>query len=105
MLGLVESTERGFEFVEFTDQSGVVCSLQQSSLATNEADEITSTTGGNAIWLGRNEADPKVLVKGEGWKSVEMSEGYIANTRMHLTRRQVEGLIEHLQSWLDTGSF
>lgn len=105
MLGLVESTERGFEFVEFTDQSGVVCSLQQSSLATNEVDEITSATGGNAIWLGCDDANPRVLIKGEGWKPVDMPEGYIADTRMHLTRRQVEGLIEHLQSWLETGSF
>jgi hypothetical protein len=27
------------------------------------------------------------------------------NTRAHLDRRQVKALIDHLQSWLETGSF
>jgi hypothetical protein len=26
-------------------------------------------------------------------------------TRMHLNREQVAGLIQHLQTWLDTGVF
>lgn len=94
MLGLIESTERGFERLEFVDHYGAACSLQQSSLATEDA-----------IWLGCDDADPKVLIPGEGWKPVTMPDGYIANTRMHLTRPQVEGLIFHLQSWLETGSF
>lgn len=96
MLGLVENTERGFERLEFTDRYGVKCSLQQSSLATEEA-----------IWLGCNEANPQVFVpNGEpSWRPVPMPDEYVADTRMHLTREQVEGLMFHLQSWLDTGSF
>lgn len=94
MLSAVENTQRGFEIVEFTDRYGAACSLQQSSLADEPA-----------IWLGCANADPKVLIPGNGWQPVPMPEGYIANTRMHLTGPMVEGLIEHLQSWLDTGSF
>lgn len=96
MLGLVENTERGFERLEFTDRYGVKCSLQQSSLATEDA-----------IWLGCNEANPQVFVPNgnPSWRPVPMPDEYIADTRMHLTREQVEGLMFHLQSWLDTGSF
>ena len=39
----VEKTERGFSIVEFIDLYGKQCSLQESSLATDDA-----------IWLGRN---------------------------------------------------
>lgn len=87
-------TNRGFQVVEFADFNGVKCSLQQSSLATEDA-----------LWLGCNDADPKVLVKGQGWQSVEMPEGYTANTRMHLSRKQVKKLIGYLEQWHDTGGF
>lgn len=96
MLSAVEETGRGFEIVKFTDRYGAECSLQQSSLASEAA-----------IWLGCDDADPKMFIPNgnPSWRSIPMPEGYIANTRMHLTRPQVEALIEHLQSWLDTGSF
>ena len=85
-------TARGFSRFEFSDRNQVSCSLQQSSLATE-----------SAIWLGCNAADPQVLVPGEGWKPVPMPEGYIANTRMHLTQDQVKALLPHLQRFAETG--
>ncbi len=88
----VKHTERGFAIVNFIDDNGVSCSLQKSS-----------STMKDKIWLGCNDAEPKVLIHGEGWKSVEMPEGYIANTRMHLTRKQVALLLPHLERFVDTG--
>lgn len=88
----VEHTPRGFGRIEFTDRYGVECSLQKSSLATEDA-----------IWLGCNEANPQTLIPGEGWKPVPMPEEYIANTRMHLTRKQVSELLPHLQKFVETG--
>jgi hypothetical protein len=93
-LGKVGKTERGFEIVEFKDLYGAECSLQMSSLADK-----------SAVWLGCDDADPKVMVPGSGWKPVEMPNGYIANTRMHLDTKMVQAIIKHLQSWLETETF
>ena len=90
----INKTNRGFERIEFTDRYGVPCSLQQSSLATEDA-----------IWLGCNDASPRHLVPGQGWQPVLMPDSYVANTRMHLTREQVAELVPLLQRWLDTGTF
>lgn len=88
----ISRTNRGFARIEFMDQYGVKCSMQKSSLAT-----------GNCIWLGCNDADPKVLVPGNGWQPVPMPSQYIANTRMHLNRQQVAKLLPHLIAFVDTG--
>ena len=85
-------TSRGFAFYDFEDRYGAKCSIQESSLATEEA-----------IWLGCDDADPKVLVPGKGWQPVNMPEGYIANTRMHLTVDQVAELLPILQRFVNTG--
>ncbi|TCU34086.1 hypothetical protein [Rhizobium azibense] len=89
----IEFTNRGFGRIEFTDRNGVECSLQESSLANEEA-----------IWLGCNKANPQVLVPGQSWQPVEMPEGYVANTRMHLTRDMVRELLPHLQRFVDEGT-
>lgn len=91
-LGAVERTDRGFELIQFKDSYGVDCTLQQSSIATEFR-----------IWLGCDDANPRVLVPGAGWKGLKMPPDYLADTRMHLTQDQVEALIVHLQHWLKTG--
>ena len=106
----VQHTSRGFEFIEFKDLSGNPCSLQQSSFAGCQ------DPGTSAIWVGCDSADPKVLASkaGEfgietqettGWVSYPIPEDVLLTTRMHLDRKQVEGLIEVLQRWLQKGSF
>ena len=85
-------TQRGFRKFEFVDRYGAECSLQMSSLAEEAA-----------IWLGCNDADPKVLVPGEGWQKVEMPPDYVANTRMHLTQKMVKQLLPALQKFAETG--
>lgn len=84
-------TDRGFARIEFTDRYGVACSLQQSSLATEDA-----------IWLGCNEPNPRRLVPGQGWQPVSLPEGTLCDTRMHLTRDHVAQLVTVLQQWLDS---
>lgn len=87
-------TARGFERIDFRDQYGIECSLQQSSLASPPC-----------VWLGCNDADPRVLLPGKGWTQIEMPSGYIADTRMHLNRKQVKALVARLNRWLEAGTF
>jgi hypothetical protein len=91
-MNIEATTSRGFAIISFTDQYGVECSLQKSSLATDDC-----------VWFGCNDANPKVLVHGEGWKPVEMPSQYIANTRMHLNREMVKELLPFLNHFVETG--
>ena len=88
----VELTNRGFQIIRFTDEYDVKCSLQKSSLATDDC-----------IWLGCDEANPRVLVQDKGWQSIKMPEEYLADTRMHLTRNQVAELLPYLNHFVETG--
>ena len=94
----MDKTERGFTRTDFIDMYDVPCSLQQSSLATE-----------NALWLGVNDADPKIMackVNGgipDGWAKYPVPEDVHFTTRMHLSEEMVAALIDKLQNWLDTG--
>ena len=88
----LEQTNRGFALVKFKDRNGVECSLQKSSIATEDC-----------IWLGCNDANPQTLIPGIGWQPVQMPREYIANTRMHLTRDQVSQLLPYLQEFILSG--
>ena len=87
-----EKTNRGFEIIKFRDYNDEHCSLQQSSLATEEA-----------IWLGVDKPVPQILTSGE-WKKVPLPIGTILNGRMHLTREQVEKLLPHLKRFVKNGT-
>lgn len=87
-----EITQRGFNLIRFKDAQGADCSLQKSSSAQE-----------SKIWLGTDDADPKVLVKHEGWCSVQMPSDVLYNTRMHLTREQVADLLPYLTNFVETG--
>jgi hypothetical protein len=109
-LGAVELTARGLEVVKFTDCYGATCSLQASSLAHYEK------PGTSAVWLGCEDAAPKVMASQAkavgvttqetcGWVPYPIPEEVQLTTRMHLTREQVASLISHLQNWLGSDSF
>lgn len=85
-------TQRGFAIIKFKDRYDVPCSLQASSLATEAA-----------IWFGCDDANPRALSPGNGWKAVEMPAEYAADTRMHLTQDQVAALLPTLQHFVETG--
>lgn len=96
--------------IRFKDRYGCPCSLQISSLADYEQPGIS------AVWLGTDDAAPKVLhgdarrlgVETDatcGWVPYPIPEEVSLTTRMHLDRKQVAALINHLQKWLDEGKF
>jgi hypothetical protein len=81
----IKFTQRGFSLAEFTDRYGQKCSIQKSSLATEDA-----------IWLGIANTGPHI--KGPGG---EMNEDICA--RMHLTVKQVKTLLPLLNKFVETG--
>ena len=100
-LGKKTKTCRGFELVEFKDDYGAECSLQQSS-------------AGIRIWLGVDDPDPKVLAtqatsfgvkttETTGWVPYPIPKEVLLTTRMHLNLRQTKALIRRLQRWVDEG--
>lgn len=94
----IEFTERGFAFITFDDFNGVECTLQKSSIATEDC-----------IWFGAREIGLKRFVPlGGGWKDVELENDphgvtHVANNRMHLSREQVAALLPVLQRFVETG--
>lgn len=98
-----EVTSRGFAIGEFEDLYGEKCSIQKSSLATDDA-----------IWLGIDDAKPMIMAKDAmalglnpetnvGWVPYEIPDQVFLTTRMHLNREQVAALIPILQKFVDTG--
>lgn len=93
----IEKTARGFDYKNFKDSKGVDCSIQLSSIATEEA-----------IWFGCDDADPQVFYPytENPWRKLEKPQGaqdWVFNTRMHLTREQVADLLPTLQHFVNTG--
>lgn len=85
-------TNRGFGKYKFLDRYNIECSLQKSSIATEDC-----------IWLGCEDADPKVCVPGKGWVNIYLPEDTCINTRMHLTQEQVKKLLPILTKFVETG--
>ncbi len=99
----ITKTERGFALGLFTDLYGTKCSIQKSSLATDDA-----------IWLGVDNPEPKIMAKRAaslgivtdltcGWVPYPIPEEVLLSTRMHLNKEQVTELIKTLQHFVDTG--
>ncbi len=91
-----DTTNRGFALYEFTDSKNTPCSIQKSSSAMEDK-----------IWLGANEIGLKRFEANIGWSDVELvntiSNHYVANNRMELTREQVAEMLPILQKFVDTG--
>ena len=100
----ITTTGRGFAIAKFTDRYGAACSLQKSSLATEDA-----------VWFGVDDAEPKVMAseapalgidtRGQttGWVDYPVPPNVLLSTRMHLTREQVAELLPILQRFVETG--
>ena len=89
---LERANPRGFKGFVFIDRNNEKCSLQESSLATNDA-----------IWLGLDQVIPKILIKGKGWQNVPLPDGTLIAGRMHLTQAQVQTLLPALQYFAERG--
>lgn len=96
-------TNRGFELGKFVDRRGSNCSIQKSSVATE-----------NCIWLGVDDANPQIMAfdairlgipanQNSGWIKYEIPKEVLLSTRMHLSQEQVRDLIPILQRFVDTG--
>jgi hypothetical protein len=91
------STDRGFKKLEFADFYKSKCSIQESSLATDDA-----------IWFGIDDPEPVIMASqtqqgGTGFVPYQIPDDVILKTRMHLTREQVKGLLPILKMFVDTG--
>jgi hypothetical protein len=99
---------RGFDTASFKDRYGHECSLQMSSLATEDC-----------IWLGINDPKPQIMSSDatrmglrkrtfdehdNGWVPFEIPKEVLISTRMHLTRKQVKQLLPFLQKFAETGN-
>jgi hypothetical protein len=100
-------TQRGFKNGKFKDYGGEQCSIQKSSLATQDA-----------IWLGIDNANPQIMSSDairmglkkrtfteadNGWTPYEIPKEVMLSTRMHLTQKQVKTLLPVLQKFVKTG--
>lgn len=85
-------THRGFALGEFLDRNGEKCSIQKSSVATEDC-----------LWLGKNDTIPKVCVFNEGWKEVPLPDGALTASRMHLTQEHAAALWPMLKHFAETG--
>lgn len=97
-------TNRGFQKTEFEDFHGVKCSIQESSMATDDA-----------IWLGIEDPNPIIMKSDavkmgmsveepiEGWMPYKIPDQVLINIRMHLSVEQVEKLLPYLHRFVETG--
>lgn len=98
-----DKTKRGFSLGKFKDLYGMPCTIQESSLATDDA-----------IWLGVSDPKPRIMAseaaeagvetnQTTGWVDYPIPDNVLLSTRMHLNRKQVAALIPLLQHFVDTG--
>lgn len=83
-----DATGHGFRVLTFQDRYGEPCTLQKSSLASE-----------NAVWFGTS---GRVDV-GPPWKPFPLPDNALVHSRMHLTQEQVRQLLPYLQYFADTG--
>ena len=99
----IGKTHRGFAIGHFTDRYGAKCSIQKSSLATEDA-----------IWFGIDDPEPKIMAskaadygvvtnETTGWVQYPIPDEVLLTTRMHLTREQVKELLPVLKHFVKTG--
>lgn len=90
---------RGFRGIEFYDNSGASCSIQESSCIDPH------------IWLGINEVIPKIFLPDiakrndqKGWVDLPVPDYIKLFGRMHLSQEQVKELLPLLQYFAENGT-
>lgn len=98
-----EKTGRGFDRYGFRDRYGKACSLQKSSLATEDC-----------VWLGIDDPEPSIMAtqapahgirtnQTTGWVPFPIPSEVSLTTRMHLTCEQAERIGLALIAFSQTG--
>lgn len=87
-----KKTQRGFGLIEFDDYNKHKCTIQKSSLATQDC-----------IWLGTDTQD--MLIGPPPWipLSQVIESRPVVGTRAHLTRDQARWLAQRLLFFADNG--
>jgi len=90
-------TCRGFRLIKFKDLYEAECSIQKSSLATDDA-----------IWVGVTDANPQIMASktkegGTGWVKYHIPDDVLLTTRMHMNRQQVKDILPILKKFVRTG--
>ncbi|MCH6573728.1 MAG: hypothetical protein IH795_00780 [Bacteroidetes bacterium] len=99
-----KTNERGFKYQGRADLYGYQYSIQNSSLATDDA-----------IWFGIDDPKPQIMAsqakslgvetkETTGWIPFPIPAEVLLSTRMHLNREQVAELLPVLQHFVDTGA-
>jgi hypothetical protein len=94
----MKKSERGFAYANFKDAFGADCTIQKSSIATDDC-----------IILGHDKLNLREYTKENGWvPRPEFDEStedhhFLANNMMTLTREQVAKLLPVLQRFVETG--
>ncbi len=103
----VKKGGRGLRYVEFKDVSGIECTLQMSSLATEAA-----------IWFGVDNANPQILrsnarrmgipdptndSEGNGYQPYLLPQEVSMTTRMLLSQKRVKKLLPLLKHFAKHG--
>ena len=88
-----EITNRGFTLIEFEDTYKDKCSIQKSSCGSEPR-----------IWLGIDDANPKICIQGQGFVPYKLPEEVHLTTRMHLNQEQVKQLLPILEHFAKTGN-
>jgi hypothetical protein len=83
-------TQRGFRLGTFRDTGGETCSVQASSIATEER-----------VWVGLD--DPRAVHVAGAPRRFELPAGVTIFGRMHLNREQAGQLAEVLARFAETG--
>lgn len=100
----VNKTPRGFSIINFEDRYGSVCSLQKSSLATEDC-----------IWFGVDDPNSQIMASRAkeygvdceetvGWVPYPIPDEVSLTTRMHLTKKQVRDLLPALIKFARSGN-
>lgn len=85
-----EKTERGFGRYIFKDTYDSQCSIQKSSITTEDR-----------IWIG---IDDLKLYDNVSGKSVNKPPDIDAFTRMHINKEQAKAIVEVLNTFIETGN-
>ena len=97
-------TERGFSYATFADGNDTLCSIQRSSIATQEAIWVGCAKP-NAMIMARDAAAHGVETEQRGgWVPYPIPDAVILDTRMHLTRKQAGQLAVVLAQFAETGT-
>jgi len=99
----IGKTKRNFGTISFKDRYQTKCSIQKSSLASEDA-----------IWFGVDNANPQVMASDAkkvgvdteetcGWVGYDIPKEVLLTTRMHLTQDQVIELLPILKHFANTG--